>query len=429
MRFKFTFHHRVINSFSVQCCGLFIIGQLLIGCETPQLSPLDYGEPRLMDMMMEIPLTSGEMTGGVNPDTEIRAGMEAGTGAGMIIAGDEIVGGGEAGDEMIGGEAVMAGQASQGGEFMTCGTITENAIPALMPVDIIWVIDSSPSMGEEISQVQANLNLFAERIGLSGLDLRVALVAAEEDIATPDRDYLGVCIPPPLSAVDQCPDVDSPHYRHIRLNVHSSDPLAKMIEAWPALSDFIRRDSLKHLVFVTDDDAGWEIDQAEFLAFVDGNPSLTGLRIHSIVDEVGYQGSCALDDSCSCGDERGQTYIDLSQQTMGEVFSVCEADWDPRFRILEERVVEGTDLPCAFAFPEGSQSVLFSPDEVNIFWAPEGAAESLVPRVDRAAECLDQEGWYYDDPIDPEVIHLCPASCGARRGMLRLEFGCMVVKR
>ena len=78
--------------------------------------------------------------------------------------------------------------------------------------------------------MQRNLNDFTTRISMAGLDVRVALVAAEADLATAGRDYIGVCIPPPLSAADTCPDVDSETYKHIRLNVHSSDPLSKMVD-------------------------------------------------------------------------------------------------------------------------------------------------------------------------------------------------------
>jgi hypothetical protein len=313
--------------------------------------------------------------------------------------------------------------------FMLCGDITEEAIPALKPVDIIWVIDSSPSMREEIDQIQRNLNSFTERISMAGLDLRVALVAAEEDLATPGRDYIGVCIPPPLSGADACPDVDSERYRHVRLNVHSQDPLEKMIEATPQLVDFLRPDSLKHLVFVTDDDAGWGVNSMEFLSFVNNEPMLNGVIVHSVVDLIGYMSSCAFDDSCSCGEERGEAYISLSMTTDGGVFSVCEEDWTPLFERLEERVIEGTELACTHAFPQDSQSFMFSADEVNIYWTPVNEAERVIPRVDNEAACSDEEGWYYDDPISPELIHLCPVSCGAVVGTIRLEFGCMVIKR
>ena len=328
---------------------------------------------------------------------------------------------------MSGGE-IEAGQ--MGGEnFMVCGEVTEQAIQALRPVDIVWVIDSSPSMGEEIAQVQSNLNAFTDRISMAGLDLRVALVGAEADLATPGRDYIGICIPPPLSAEATCPDVDSEQYKHIRLNVHSRDPIGKMLEATPELNGFFRINSLKHIVFVTDDDAGWGNDAMDLVQVINSDPLLQGAMVHSVVDLVGYQSSCIFDDNCSCGEERGQSYIDLSEMTNGGVFSVCEEDWSPLFTLLEERVVEGTELPCGYAFPQDTRSVMFSADEMNVYWTPEGEGERILPRVDQSDACGDQEGWYYDDPISPQWVTLCPASCGETQGVVRFEFGCMVVKR
>jgi hypothetical protein len=46
-----------------------------------------------------------------------------------------------------------------------------------------------------------------------------------------------------------------------------------------------------------------------------------------------------------------------------------------------------------------------------------------------ASACAEMVGWYYDDPVNPSYITLCPASCGELQGELRLEFGCMTVKR
>jgi len=312
---------------------------------------------------------------------------------------------------------------------MVCGELTESAIEALKPVDIIWVIDSSPSMGEEIEQVQRNLNDFTARITSSGLDLRVALIASERDLATADRDYIGVCIPPPLSAQDVCPDVDSERYRHVRLNVHSADPLQRFVEGRPQLDGFLRPNALKHLVFVTDDDAGWGLDAEEFMAIIEMDELLRGALVHSVVDEIGYQPSCAFGDSCSCGDERGETYIQLSERTSGLVFPICEADWSPLFERLEERVTEGVELPCSYAFPPDSQGRTFGPDQLNVYWLPVGGDEALLPQVEGAQACAEEAGWYYDDPMNPSVITLCDASCGEVQGQVRLEFGCMTVKR
>lgn len=71
---------------------------------------------------------------------------------------------------------------------------------------------------------------------------------------------------------------------------------------------------------------------------------------------------------------------------------------------------------------------MFSADEMNVYWTPEGEMERIVPRVDNVSACGDQEGWYYDDPTTPEWITLCPTSCGETQGTVRFESGCMVVK-
>ena len=387
---------------------LYTLIVLSYACQSTTLSPAEPIMRTERDQGIDPPL-AGSSTAGETPAGETPAGEIP---AGEIPAGETSAGGTPAGDD-----------------FMLCGEVTERAIEATLPIDIVWVIDSSPSMDEEIAQVQSNLNAFTARIAMAGLDVRVALVAAEADIATADRDFLGVCIPPPLSAVDSCPDVDSDQYKHIRLNVHSRDPLAKMIEAAPQLSGFFRTGSIKHIVFVTDDDAGWGVDAEEFLMTINQDPLLRGATIHSVVDLVGYMSSCVFDDNCSCGDERGQSYIDLSEQTNGGVFSICEEDWAPLFALLEERVIEGTELPCSFAFPQDTRSVMFSPDEVNVYWTPVGETERVVSRVDDQGRCGDQEGWYYDHPMAPSLITLCPASCGETQGEVRFEFGCMVVKR
>ena len=49
-----------------------------------------------------------------------------------------------------------------------CATLTSAAAPATRPTDIVWLIDGSPSMRQEIDTVTANLNDFAAAIGAAG---------------------------------------------------------------------------------------------------------------------------------------------------------------------------------------------------------------------------------------------------------------------
>ena len=61
----------------------------------------------------------------------------------------------------------------------TCAT--ETAVPenGTRPVDIVWVIDGSPSMDDTIAIIEANVNAFAARIGASDLDYHVVLIGAD----------------------------------------------------------------------------------------------------------------------------------------------------------------------------------------------------------------------------------------------------------
>ena len=79
---------------------------------------------------------------------------------------------------------------------LVCEASTEEAAGTLRPVDIVWAIDSSPSMDDEIAIIQANLNAFTNELAQSGLDYRVILISADRDISGNGMDFTGVCIPP-----------------------------------------------------------------------------------------------------------------------------------------------------------------------------------------------------------------------------------------
>lgn len=322
-----------------------------------------------------------------------------------------------------------------GSDMDICGEFVQEAGRALLPVDVIWVIDSSPSMGEEIEQIQNNLNTFTQRITESGLDIKVVVVASEADYYGTSQDFIGVCIPPPLSGANQCPDVDSDHYYHARINVHSRDALDRFIDAYPDMQRFLRPYAYKHVVFVTDDDAGWDTSAMDWFNFIQNTiPSffMDGLlQVHSIVDLVGYQNGCILDEAgCSCGEERGQEYINLSEQTMGLVYSICETDWSPLFDRLEQQVFTGSQLECTYAIPEEIAQRPDVEDLINVYWSPSlNQAYVLVPQVENAEACTGDVGWYYDDSTATTSIQLCPTSCNGDQGAVRIEFGCMVIKR
>ncbi len=312
-----------------------------------------------------------------------------------------------------------------------CATLTSAAAPATRPTDIVWLIDGSPSMRQEIDTVTANLNDFAAAIGAAGIDVRVVMVGPHQ-MNYPERDaqdFFPICVPPPLSGAPGCPDTDGEHYRHIRCPLHSREALAVGLEHLPEYQDFLRPGASTHVVVVTDDDerggarTAGEFDQA-FSAVA------PGYTFHSIVDFVGYVDGCGVfGDECSCGERRGQTYLDLSTQTGGLAHSICDADWSPIFAAISQQIVDAARIPCGYALPDRSTGLVIDPEHVNVDLTTDGGQTALYNVGDAAGCAGDPQGWYYDDPQAPTSIRLCEGACGDRAGEVQITLGCFTRKR
>lgn len=85
-------------------------------------------------------------------------------------------------------------------------------------------------------------------------------------------------------------------------------------------------------------------------------------------------------------------------------------------------------LGCEYLIPE-VEDVVFDPKKVNVSYIPGGSGVTeLLPKADSLADCGAGPGWYYDNPLDPAKILLCPASCTAISndpdGQITISFGC-----
>lgn len=164
-----------------------------------------------------------------------------------------------------------------------------------LPIDIIFVVDNSISMEEEIAQVQSGLNDFAAMITTDdegeALDYRIIMLSLRgEGMVTlpgpPDAvpgdggERFQVCIPEPLAGDDECGngerffqvevDIRSQQlleqflgtlgqtvgYRaEERIGGDPDDPFADNQRGSAPWRDLLRADATKTLVFVTDDNA------------------------------------------------------------------------------------------------------------------------------------------------------------------------------
>ncbi|MEC9465225.1 MAG: hypothetical protein VX834_05550, partial [Myxococcota bacterium] len=152
-------------------------------------------------------------------------------------------------DETPWGDASDSGEPN---ESAPCAEITAEAQNLYLPVDIIWAIDSSGSMRQEIDLIQERMNGFASFIENSGLDYQIVLIAEQHENVSNTWD---VCLPPPLSSVDTCPDEDGPRDRHIRRHVDSFSALEEIRDAFPEYRDVMRAGASVHMVAVSDDES------------------------------------------------------------------------------------------------------------------------------------------------------------------------------
>jgi len=294
-----------------------------------------------------------------------------------------------------------------------CVTTQAEASNKILPVDIIWFVDTSSSMDYETKTVQNNLNAFAQSISKSGLDYHVVMIGEGSKI----------CVPPPLGGKG-C--TNGPRYLHVKQKVDSEDGLIQLIKQYPQYQKFLRADSLKHFVAVTDDNSDKNHPATWFLAQLAGlkNPGFPkGFIFHSIVayGPIPWIG-------CITGAKVGAEYLALTKLTSGVQASICTKDWTPIFAALAKGVAANTKLPCTYTIPSPGGGKTVDPNKVNVSFTPPGGQPKTIPKVKHAGECATKAGWYYDNDQKPTTVTLCPNLCKSLgNGKVKVLFGCKTI--
>jgi len=193
------------------------------------------------------------------------------------------------------------------------------------PVDIVWVIDQSGSMKGEIAMVRNNMNQFASTISQATVDYRVVLVASRYV----DKDNNQICIPAPLAGAN-CSN--GQFFQQVEQHVDSHDALTQYVAHVGTIESFMRPNSVRHVVVVTDDECKGVFCGAAFHAWIKTRPGYQDYVFHSIVGLVDK--GCVADD--------GKSYMLLSTLTGGVQFHICNSDWSPVFQQLSKSVITAT---------------------------------------------------------------------------------------
>lgn len=286
-------------------------------------------------------------------------------------------------------------------------------------VDIIWAIDSSASMVEEIGWLQANLNNFANYIGSAQVDYHVILIGASLIPIFP------ICVPPPLGGPN-C--TNGPRYLNILDQVGSTDGLERFVANYKHYQSFLRPQTVKHFVIVTDDDsakpAQWFKDE---LAKKQNPGFANGFVFNSIV-------SFGSDPQkgCHTGADQGDVYLELTQQTGGAKFPICDTNWAPMFQALAKDIVALIPPPCSYQMPTPPDGKKIHPSQIRVTYTDVNGGQTQIPRVADKAACItgntNGHGFYYDDVKAPTVVTFCDKTCQALAGgTIKIIFGCLKI--
>jgi hypothetical protein len=334
----------------------------------------------------------------------------------------------------VGGTGALAGTggAGTGGAQGECGAVTQAAQNMLQPVDIIFGVDTTGSMGEEIAFTEENMNAFSEQITSAGIDVRVIMVSTVKDGMPLFPVHLdGVCIAAPLGS-GTCPeDSRPPQYVHILQPNNDGDLLQNYINTYPMYKEYLRESSFKVFVGISDGDIAANpvfqqpINSADtFIAAVNAlEPS------SSMWQQWRYSAIYSFT-PCGVGNNEGIVHADLVAKTQGVAGDLCLQDFTPVFDDLATQVMDVVTLACEWDIPPPPDGETFDKNKTNVQLTLDGAVEQLG-NVTTADDCGTRDGWRYDDVMAPKRVVACPTTCSriqtARSAQVDLLFGCEII--
>lgn len=362
-----------------------------------------------------------------------------------------------------GGDVGMSGGASSGGQYQGAGgstgitlpppggtggadsnpsmagnagappkTVTEECassqtsstdVTAIQPADIIFAIDTSSSMTEEIRFTQTYMNEFSQLIIDSGIDVRVIMIAGPRTggVGAPGGGGQGqsVCIDAPLGS-GTCPtDTNMPKYVHIDQYVDSHNALDVILDTYPMYKQYLRANASKSFVVISDDNATMMAPAfSQAVTALDANMFKTWT----------FNGVYCFTRCGNLAAAVGSVFQELVTQTKGVGGDLCEQDFQPVFKRLAEQIVQnaGSKIACEWNFPRAPEGKSFSTELVQVQRSG-GSSMAKLTRVKSSNECMPG-GWYYDDVVNPKKIIACPQTCtdlqNDRGGKIDITFGC-----
>jgi hypothetical protein len=295
-----------------------------------------------------------------------------------------------------------AGTGTGSNDPNACSTAHGEGLSRKLPVDVVWVIDDSLSMLDDITRIQDNMAAFAQSLVQAGLDDYHIIVLNEPTLtlgAPWDASALGL---------------DASRFFPVSV-VAWNDCFTPALVSFDMYSANLRPDAALHFIMVTDDNSlmQWSDFKTQMEADLGGRK----FTVHAIVDPPEH---------CLGSTQPGTAYWEAAMDTGGQQRSICEADWLPTFTALESSIQSTAVIPCQYQIPVPSDGQTYDRSAVNVQHVLDGTSTPFKRKAS-SADCGSETGWYYDDPTDPTQVLLCPAACALtdkQGGSINIDFVC-----
>jgi hypothetical protein len=313
------------------------------------------------------------------------------------------------------------------------------------PVDIVFVVDNSGSMSEEIAAIRRNIDHeFASIIDESDVDYRVIMLSQFGE------DGTGVCIDPPLAGADCSQGIEKTNgerYFHFNQVIGSNDALCQILDtidntradprAPNGFSEWLRPDAAKAFVLITDDSARCSYIDNEMTVYIGGDGadpfedaltfhaalrakapeqfaghyqffSIIGIAVHGDQPQPVFPTEPLDPMTCNTAPTPGLSYQALSIATDGLRYPVCEGrSFDAVFQVLAQSVIQTAKAECTFELPEVQAPQVLDLPSVNleVRRTPDAEPQNF-DQVSRRSDCQDAHSFFIQDRIE-----LCPQAC------------------
>lgn len=324
-----------------------------------------------------------------------QGGAGASNGSGSAQGGDMGIGG---------GFDPSTGSGSDGGldKDAACASTSEEA--TLVPLNMFITVDKSGSMGDSNkykNAKQAFTDFFNDPAAAS---LRVAL-RFWPDEGCDDSCNVNKCAQP---QVDIGPLSDAAHKQALidKFNAESPSGGTPMYaalggaEQWA--TQYIGANPTEKVVVVL---------------LTDGEPNGCDENVNHIAQLAAdaYASSKVVTFAVGLAGSNASTMNTIAQAGQsGQAFMIGNGNASADL-LAALKAIQKSQVACSFQMPKGSDpNKKPDPKQINVDYTPGGGgASTTIAQVSDAGACTDAGGWYYDDPVNPQTITLCPSTCNA----------------